>query len=252
MRIIFITAFFIIGISRIAFSNTTTTIKTEYDWNQDGILDTFIFYPTNNTNIPTNFTKITIKLSGKGDFVFTGNDWVIDTIEECAAPKDLINKHNLLNSKYALLFNAKYKGKDHLLFCVFGFSPAWQPGSLTILALGNSGKPEQLINEHSDLIDILDVDNDGTYEIIIQPEREYWENYYKTFTYSTYAPYYVYAIKEKSKLDLNIKLSEQYNKKNYVGWAGLDTNHKYIIWKNPKTDKRILTTLEEAKQRYFK
>jgi hypothetical protein len=253
--LLFSSFFILVTIAYASNSEAKKPEISEYDWNNDGSLDRFIFFP-NHESLPGNFYAFEIQLSGKGTFKFSDTsqtrNWVALSSDASSIPKEMVKKRNLLKSKYAAIFAVKFKKKDFLVLCLFGFTPTNNPGSLTILALNDSGIPAFLYYETADLIDILDLDNDGSSEIILSLQHEYEENYHKTYHYSTYEPFYVYSILNKYTLSFDLKLTEQYNRINYVGWVGLDTNHSYIIWENPATKKSILTTLEEAKKKYFK
>jgi hypothetical protein len=226
----------------------------EYDWNNDGIMDQFIFHPYFNESEPADFLNISINISNKITYNFNSQDsaWVKHNRNECYAPVKMIKDRSLIKSDYAALFDVKINNKSRPFLFLFGFAPANEPGLLDIYCLNKENTPVNIYSKRDDLCDILDIDNDGYSEIVLYPNHEYCENYYKEYTYSTYEPYYVYRITENNNIQFNKILTALYNKKHYVGWVGLDSSHHYIIWNNPKTNKRVLTTLNEARKKYFK
>lgn len=252
LLIILLTSVGIVFSQDVALQGTAS--MAEYDWNNDGLLDQFIFYHIQSDYIPADFLKFQINISGVKTYDFNSVDsaWVKWSTDASYSPVEFLKSNNLLKTDYAALLDVKSNKKSNPFLFLFGFAPLNEPGILDIFCLNNKNEPIRIYSEKADLNNIVDIDNDGSSEIVLSPNHEYCENYYKEYHYSTYEPYYVYRVSKNNKLKFDTKLTAIYNKKHYVGWVGLDKTHNYIIWDDPVTKKRILTTLPEAIKKYFK
>lgn len=175
------------------------------DLNYNNILDSIFFFKEKNWNDPGDFQKMVISFDSKVKMVFynTG-DW--------------IRKPEF----------KKISESKRLLF-IDGYAYASSPQIFTIIDI-NESNPIVVLKKNIDIVEIKDLNKDGTNEIIgIENYSECYKDFDSISSICTYAPFYVYDYANDS-LTLNETLTQEYNLENYVGYFGLyDTYKRYEI-----------------------
>jgi hypothetical protein len=238
----------ILGISGLARSETKWKRVSSFlfDWNGHPKVQVIMEIPASWSD-PGDFTRIRIQVPGQKQFVLSNsNGWVKLSSDVAAIRPNVLKMKNLVHSEYVLALDASHDNRT-LLF-LFGYSYASSPGSLDVIEILHSGQPRLVLHrEELGLVDVRDLDGDGTAEIVTFPclSQEYGDGLL------TYDPLDVYTIGKAAgePAVLSLPLTKSYNLKHYYGWAGPECSEKFaVVLHPPHGGKPFVTTAEKAER----
>ena len=182
------------------------------DLNNDKIQDTLILYQRPVDGDPGLFTKINISLGIYGRKTFQAKDAWSSTGIPFRKNENNTNSNNLFIYK---------NGYTSYIF-LFGFLYGTGREEIAIIRVMNNKAELYFHNELAEPRELLDLDNDGTKELICRytPEiYDYDEN--AKADIGAYSPFLVFKLDKEFLLDK--KLTEKYNKEHYI-WEGTKYN----------------------------
>jgi hypothetical protein len=132
---------------------------------------------------------------------------------------------------------------------VFGWAYGGDPGSLHVLSLDKTGYPFEVFVSTFELAALIDLDGDGTSEIVGKRCLSQLSG-----GFSTYDPYSVYRLPRSGagKATLSLALSKKYNLKNYYGWAGPNCREDVVVVLHASTGKPRIMNVNQAQHLYRK
>ncbi|MHA3789875.1 hypothetical protein ACX0HA_16830 [Flavobacterium hauense] len=179
------------------------------DLNNDGKTDSISVYLPPIEGDPGTFRKINISLGSKGRNTFTAED-VWDKIDNAFAEKN----SNTVRSNLAFV----YKEPQQSFILLFGFAYGSGRSEISLIRIKDNKIEMLLDNTLEEPVRFTDLNNDGAAELVCRHPPEIYTTDEKTQTQTgSYSPFLVYILSRDMYLDP--KLTEQYNKSNYV-WAG--------------------------------
>ena len=214
----------------------------DFDWQQKGQPAHFKIEQSMDEQI----SRLAISIKGHKDWVLENDDvWEVfarDFLKE----EDFLKKNrNLAASKYAFSLAPSPSAKPWILLVTPQYGS--DPGTLFVLALDSTSKPEIIFKETLHIKEFRDLDGDGVAEIAGQPcFSQSWSD-----NLLTYDPLHVYKLgtTPKPELKLSLPLSQDYNMKHYYGWAGPDCSEDLaVVLHPPGGGKPAIMKTEEAKK----
>jgi len=195
-----------------------------YDLNSDGEADKIMLKNPPVEGDPGEFETIEIELSNGMTFKHSFRE-VWDSIAEYAVE----GLSNTLKSDR--VFCLKQNGQNFLF--LFGFQYGCCTRQLTIITIADD-KPKQIFDQEFELSQIIDLDGDGTLDIIGRGNHiELYSEADSLHAYiGTYSPFKIFSL--SSKATLREGLSKKYNEEHYV-YAGLESSANIEI-AYPKKD----------------
>ena len=219
-----------------------TAEEFDFDWQQNGQPAHFKIEQSQDEQI----SRLTISIKGQKDWVLE-NDDVWEVFErDFLKHEDFLKKNrNLAQSKYAFSLAPSTSAKPWIMLATPQYGS--DPGTLLVLALDASGRPEIILKETLHIKEFRDLDGDGMTEIAGQPcFSQSWSD-----NLLTYDPLHVYKLEAapKPELRLSLPLSQDYNLKHYYGWAGPDCSEDLaVVLHPPGGGKPAIMKTEEAKK----
>lgn len=209
---------------------------TQYDWNRDGQLYTFILDIPKGWNRGGDYSRLRIFAPNGRCFTFEDNGGLA-TLADSLSPNwvnphltDLLKK-NPVKSRYLLFLPVNSNPEKPLLLFMVGWAYGSSPGSLHVVAL-DKGIPRQILyQEEFQFEDYADLNGDGFPEIVGAPcFSQEWDG-----DLLTYDPYWVYSLPSSGtgRAQLSIPLSKKYNLEHYYGWAGPNCSEKLAVVLHP-------------------
>ena len=160
--------------------------------------------------------RIRIRVPGRPDFVIVddrGPGSYVAVREALKFSDHRLIPSSLPDSARVLPLTLRGRGGAAVL-AVFGWAYASDPEELTLVGFDSSGYPYKLFRGDFALQAVVDLDGDGTPEVVGRPTIP--QGYGKCS--ATYDPYTVYRT-AGGKLRYDLALSRRYNEAHYV-WAG--------------------------------
>ncbi len=204
----------------------------QFDWNDDGIPDTFVLENPADVEEPGSVKRLRIRLSGQPDFMLENEESWVRYPTGANDGNGSFAQQNLVNSQYALLLPMSTSSKKRALLFLTGLPVGSTPAKLQVLQIDDDGSPKVIFyDEQFDLVDFTDLDGDGYPEIVGKP---CFEQTREDGT-ETYAPFQAYKTPRDGapKATLSIGMSGTYNRLHYYGWAGPECSDEFVIVKNP-------------------
>jgi hypothetical protein len=214
----------------------------DFDWQQNGQPAHFKIEQSMDEQI----SRLTISIRGQKDWVLENDDVWEEFARDFLKEEDFLKKNrNLAPSKYAVSFAPSPSAKPWILLVTPQYGS--DPGTLFVLALDTSGRPEIILKETLHIKEFRDLDGDGLAEIAGQPcFSQSWSD-----NLLTYDPLHVYKLETapKPELKLSLPLSREYNLKHYYGWAGPGCSEDLaVVLHPPGGGKAVIMKTEEAKK----
>jgi hypothetical protein len=222
-----------------------TVGTTRFNWGGRAKTE-FIFEIPQRRNDPGDFTQVRIHVEGKKELVLTNKTgWVVYDPKDQLVSSQLRAAKNLFPSKFAL---ARQAAPERLLVFLFGYAYASSPGSLDVLELAEDNTVRVVLHrDELELVDLRDLDGDGTTELITLPcYSQGWGN-----DLLTYDPVHIYKLSDKPVRDatLSLPLSKSYNLKHYYGWVGPNCSEDWAVVLHPPTGgKPIIMKARDAEK----
>jgi len=221
-----------------AFSQThwLRVETTRYDWSRDGKPYTFVLDTPRNWDAGGDYSRLRILAPDGRRFTFAsrnGLTTLADTFDPQWARPHLaaLLKKNPVTSQHLLFLPINSNSENPLLLFLFGWAYGSSPGSLRVIVL-EQGAPRQILHlKEFQLMDYLDLNGDGNFEII--------GKHCLSQTWGagllTYDPYSVYTLSHgrAGRALLSISLSKKYNIEHYYGWAGPDCSETLAVVLHP-------------------
>jgi hypothetical protein len=194
-----------------------SSIKFKWDKNSDSY--SFILEIPNDWGDAGDYLRVRILSPDKHEYCFADSDGLVK-ISLCL--DSTLSKKNLVNSHY-LYFSPDLKtNRGTPALILFGWPYASSPGKLHIIVLDKTGKPNEVFSNNFDINKFIDVDKDGSKELVGSHScAQTWK------CYESYSPFAVYELSDSMTYSLN--LSKQYNLKYYYGWAGPHYSEKVVV-----------------------
>jgi hypothetical protein len=224
-----------------------TMEEFDYQWKADFPVTHFKLEIPDGYNDPGDFLRIHIQAKGRAEFVLNNDAWIEYSDQKFPDGYTKLKEQSLVQSKYVLILPHSPKPDVPPLIFLRTWDPIG-PGRLHIIGFQRSGDPLLLFNDELALVDISDIDGDGTSEIIGYPCLS--EGMGKNA--GTYQPYQVYKIESPiQKAVLSVPLTEQYTKQKYDGWAGPKCRDDYVIirWKEENKKPLVVSQQEFEKMK---
>ena len=191
-------------------------------------------------------SRLTISIKGQKDWVLENDDVWEEFARDFLKEEDFLKKNrNLAASKYAFSLAPSPSARPW----IFLVTPQYgsDPGTLFVLALDSSSRPEIILKTTLHIREFRDLDGDGVAEIAGQPcFSQSWSD-----NLLTYDPLHVYKLESapKRELKLSLPLSKDYSQKHYYGWAGQDCSEELaVVVHPPGGGKPVIMKTEEAKK----
>jgi len=219
----------------------TVVEEFDFDWSGKGAPAHFTLERHTGQQEPS---RLTIRIKGHKDFVLSNDDgWVEYQTNFLPGEKFLKVYRNLSQSSYVLFLRGS-DGSPPLAF-LGSLSYASDPERLHVIGLDDAGDPKLLFNQIFHLAELVDLDGDGTKEIVGLPcfSQTWGDNLL------TYDPLHVYKFESTPQLELkfSLPLSQDYNLKHYYGWAGPDCREDLaVVLHPPGGGKPVIMKAEEA------
>jgi len=219
----------------------TAVEEFDFDWPGKGMTAHFKLERHTGQQEPSRFT---IQIKGHKDFVLNNDDgWVEYETDFQPEEKFLKINKNLGTSRFVLFLRVT-NGLPPLAFLA-SMDYASDPERLHVIGLDAAGDPKLLFNQIFHLAELIDLDGDGTKEIVGLPcfSQTWGDNLL------TYDPLHVYKFESTPQLELKFSppLSQDYNLKHYYGWAGPDCSEELaVVLHPPGGGKPVIMKAEEA------
>jgi len=220
-----------------------TVEEFDYQWKADFPVTHFKLEIPDGYNDPGDFIRIHIQAKGHAEFVLKNEDgWIEYFNQKFPDIFEKLKEQNLVQSKYVLILPYSKKPDEPPLILLRSWGYASNPERLHIIGLQRSGDPLLLFNDELALVDISDIDGDGTSEIIGYPCLS--EGIGKNA--GTYQPYQVFKIESPIQIAvLSVPLTEQYTRQKYDGWAGPKCRDDYVIIRRKEENKKPLVVSQQ-------
>lgn len=191
-------------------------------------------------------SRLTISIKGQKEWVLENDDVWEEFARDFLKAEDFLKKNkNLAASKYAFILAPSPSARPWILLVTPQYGS--DPGTLFVLALDSSGRPEIILKATLHIKEFRDLDGDGVAEIAGQPcFSQSWSD-----NLLTYDPLHVYKLETtpKPEVKLSLPLSQDYNLKHYYGWAGPDCSEALaVVVHPPGGGKPVIMKTEEAKK----
>ena len=214
----------------------------DFDWQGNGQPAHFKIEQSQDDQI----SRLTVSSKGQKDWVLENDDVWEEFARDFLKEEDFLKKNrNLAASKYAFSLASSSSARPWILLVTPQYGS--DPGTLFVLALDTSGRPEMILKETLHIKEFRDLDGDGVAEIAGQPcFSQSWSD-----NLLTYDPLHVYKLENspKPELKLSLPLSKDYNLKHYYGWAGPDCSEDLaVVVHPPGGGKPVIMKTEEAKK----
>ena len=225
--------------------------SVSYDWAGDGTEYLFTLSIPDSWDDAGDFTKLQITKRGKIVYELTDTSGLVKYDEGISGEMKHIAKRNLLPSPYLLMLPGAGKADSPILF-LFGWAYASSPGSLRIIKLAKDEIPkEALYLESFEAAAFADLDHDLRMELV--GKKCFSQGFGPDLL--TYDPYSVFRFgdAQDAPMTLDLPLSEDYNKKNYLGWAGPDCREDVAVVPHPPgLGKPVILPTKEAEALFQK
>lgn len=228
-----------------------TVQSVSYDWAGDGAEYQFTLSIPDPWDDAGDFTKLQIVRRGKVVYELTDMSGLEKYENEIAGELKGSAKKNLLPSPYLLMIPSAGKADSPSLL-VFGWAYGSSPGSVRIITLAKDGTPkESLYLENFMATAFADLDHDSRMELI--GKKCFAQGFGADLL--TYDPYSVFRFgdAQDALMTLDLSLSEDYNKKNYYGWAGPECREDMaVVLHPPGHGKPVILPTKEAEALFSK
>jgi hypothetical protein len=223
----------------------TVAEEFDFDWERNGIPAHFKI----EQNMAEQMCRLTIGIKGQPDFVVQDDETIWVELSKGFEKQFLSKNTNLAPSVYVYSLAPSQSADHKPLLLLTTWAYASDPGKLYVLGLDSSGHPKVLLSTLFDITEFHDLDGDGTAEIAGRP----------CFSQSSgndvfsYDPFHVYQLQSSPEMELKLSLplSQEYNLKNYYGWAGPDCSEKLaVVLHPPAGGKPVIVTSDEARKMF--
>jgi len=225
----------------------TAVEEFDFDWSGKGMPAHFKLERHTGQQEPS---RLTIQIKGHKDFVLNNDDgWVEYETDFQPEEKFLKINKNLGTSRFVLFLRVT-NGLPPLAFLA-SMDYASDPERLHVIGLDAAGDPKLLFNQIFHLAELVDLDGDGTKEIVGLPcfSQTWGDNLL------TYDPLHVYKLQSTPEpdLELSLPLSQDYNQKHYYGWAGpMCSEDLAVVLHPPGGGKPVIVPAKEAEKMFPK
>jgi len=204
----------------------------QFDWNGDGVLDTFYLENPSDVQEPGSFKRIRIDLSGQPEFTLENEDFWIRFGSGVNEGSGSFAQQNMASSQYVLFLPLSNGDQKRSLLFLTGIPAGNTPGRLQVLQIDDDGSPRVIFyRDEFDLEDYVDLNGDGYPEMVGKScfEKRTDDGL------ETYAPFQAFEVPRDigGKVILSMGMSATYNRLHYYGWAGPDCSDDLVILKNP-------------------
>jgi hypothetical protein len=227
-----------------------TVQNVSYDWAGDGAEYQFTLSIPNPWDDPGNFTKLQIVRRGKVMYELTDTSGLVKYEDGIGGEMKRSVKKNLLPSPYLLMIPGAGKADTPILL-VFGWAYGSSPGSLRVITLEDGTPKEALYLENFEVTAFTDLNHDLRLELV--GKKCFSQGFGPDLL--TYDPYSVFRSgdAQDAPMTLDLLLSEDYNKKNYYGWAGPECREDMaVVLHPPGHGKPVILPTKEAEALFEK